>query len=136
MTSVNQNVRIYRGDTHVMHVALTNADGSPYDSSIPGIQMRYRITRAPFDDSKSVVQKSLGDGITIVTGGVDIELEAGDTDQPVGLYYHELKIQDGVDVATVMTGFAIIKRAARMGDEPQVPQGDLTISADAPTRTP
>lgn len=137
MTTQNQNLRLYRGDSHVLHVALTNADGTPYDSTIPGIVMRYRITQNPDDDTLSNVRKSLGDGITVVAGtGVDITLDAADTDLRPGLYYHELKVWDGVDPATVMVGYVVIRPAARMGEEAIPPSADLALSTVAPTHTP
>ena len=34
MTVTNQNFRTYRGDTHTIHVDLTQADGSSYDPTL------------------------------------------------------------------------------------------------------
>lgn len=133
MTIANQNLRLYRGDSHVVHVTVTQADGTPYDTSVPGVTMKYRMTRFPFDDSMSSVQKSLGSGIEEATGGVDITLEPADTDLPLGLYYHELKVWNGDDVATAMTGFVVIRRSAQMGDTVEPAQANLAASADAPT---
>ena len=41
-------------------------------------------------------------------------LASADTDLLAGIYYHELKVLDGVDAATMMAGAIIIKRALKI----------------------
>ncbi len=118
MTDVNQNFKVYRGDTHILHVDLTQADGSPFDATA-GATLKWRLTRNPADEDDAVVRKELGSGIEAVeTGGVDITLSGTDTDLPPGLYYHELKVWDSGDVATAMTGFGVVMISARMVSSP------------------
>jgi hypothetical protein len=135
MTIANQNFQMYRGDSHLLQIELFQADGSPYDPTL-GAKLKWYMTRSPADADDAAVRKSLGSGITGFPGMVEILLDPGDTDQPVGLYYHELKVWDQADVATAMTGFAVIKAGARMGDNITSLKADLVLSRTAPIRTP
>jgi hypothetical protein len=139
MTIRNQTVKVNRGDTVTLFVALTNADGTPFDPSV-SVVMKWRLAKTSHTpEDKALVRKSLGDGLTLVTEspkGVNIALSAGDTDFFPGLYYHELKIWDGNDVTTAMTGTFIIRRVIKMGDIVSPAQQDLSLSATVPTRTP
>lgn len=138
MTKRNQNAKIYRGDSAQIVVAVTQADGTPYDPTI-GALLRYRMAKTSHaTDNESLVRKSsaASDGITSTPlGAVTIVLNPENTDFEPGVYYHELKIWDGVDVATAMTGAFIIRRAIPMGDR-IAPTGNIKLSAVAPTRTP
>jgi hypothetical protein len=119
MTFVNQDFRIYRGDTHKLHVDLTNADGTPYDPTILGISMEWiAAPSAATMDSDALIRKTSADGggITVASDGVDIVLTSADTDLKPGCLSHELRIVDTVsgDVSVVMTGALVVKPAMRM----------------------
>lgn len=141
MTIKNQNVKINQGDTVILFVALTQADGTPFDPSINAV-MKWRLLRNAYDDvSEALVRKDLGAGITVVTApikGVNIVLNVSDTNLPVRYYHHELKIWDSNDVTTAMQGLVIIRRAVQMVKEDIIsPTAKMfTLSGTAPTRTP
>src|SRR5882724_11457611 len=128
MTIRNQTVKVNRGDTALLFVALTQADGTPFDPSINAV-IKWRLARTSHtSENMALVRKSLGSGIATVTSpikGVNITLKAEDTDFFPSLYYHELKVWDGVDVFTAMTGTFIIKRVIGMGDLVSPPSKDL-----------
>lgn len=138
MTIRNQTVKVNRGDTTLLFVALTQADGTPFDPSL-GAVFKWRLARTSHSsEDKSLVRKSVGNGLTVVTSpvkGVNVALAAQDTDFFPGLYYHELKVFDGADVTTAMTGTFIIKRVLLMGDLVTPPQQNLVLSPVAPTKT-
>lgn len=136
MTIRNQNVKVYRSNSALLSVAVTHADGTPYDPSL-GAQFRYRMALTSHaDDSEAYVQKSLGKGIATITGGVNITLNPEDTDFDPGIYYHELQVTDGSDKSTAMVGAFVIKKSVRMGDTIHALQGNLAIDRKLPTRTP
>lgn len=138
MTVANQDFKVYRGNTTILHIGLKNADGTPFDTTIPGLQARFCL--APnwhSEDEDVLVKKQIGHGVVLVSSGVDITMETSDTDFPPGFYYYEVKVWDGVDVATTTTGTAIIKKAIRMGDESvNPPAAQRALSTVAPTRSP
>ncbi len=125
MTISNQNFKLYRGDSHTVFVALTQADGSAFD--INAVTMvRWQMTRDPDDDKEAVVTKeSGGNGITAAEGGIDITLDATDTNQAIGLYYHILRVWDDDDVDTAMDGYVVVKAGAKMGGSTTVLTGGV-----------
>ncbi len=128
MTDTNQNFKVYRGDSHSMRVALTQADGNPYDPA-SGVTVRWRLAKSRYaNDSEALILKEIDNGITGYAGGVEITLTKEDTDLAPGLYYHELKVEDGADVATAMTGNAVIMPAAKMGVV-DLMAADLTVQS-------
>lgn len=137
MTKRNQNIKVCRGDSASVVVDVTQADGTEYDPTI-NAQMRYRVARTSHaTDNEALVRKSLGSGIvSSPTGHVTITLNPEDTDFEPGIYYHELKVHDGVDVATAMQGAFVVRKAAHVGDKVQPGQGNLAIDKKVPTRTP
>ncbi len=141
MTIKNQNVKINQGDTVTLFVALTQADGTPFDPTINAV-MKWRCLRNAYDDvSEALVKKDLGAGITVVTApikGVNIVLNVTDTNLPVRFYHHLLKIWDVGDVTTAMTGLVIIQRAVQMVKEDVISPAAKTfiLSGTAPKRTP
>src|SRR5882757_6841210 len=141
MTIKNQNVKINQGDTVTLFVALTQADGTPFDSTLNAV-MKWRLMRNAYDNVlEALVKKDLESGITVVTTpvkGVNIALNVTDTNLPVRFYYHELKIWDSNDVTTAMTGLVIIKRAVQMVKEDIIsPAAKMfMLSGTAPKRTP
>src|SRR6266566_2875834 len=141
MTISNQNAKIYRGDTVTLFVALTQADGTPYDSSINTV-MKWRMLNNAYDDeSLSVAKKDLGSGIVSVTSpakGVNISLLSSDTNLDPGFYYHQLVIWDGPDQTTAMVGLIILKRAVLMVKAGIIAPASRTImlSGSVPIKTP
>ena len=136
MTVRNQNVKIYRGNTVSLSVAVTQADGSAYDPTL-GAQFRYRVAKTSHaTDDEAMVRKALNDGIASVTGGVTITLGPDDTNFDPGVYYHELRVADGNDVSTAMIGAFVIKPAVQMGDKITPIKFDLKLSGTIPTRAP
>lgn len=137
MTVRNQNVKVFRGNTASLVVPITQADGTEYDPTL-GAQFRYRVALTSHaNDSESLVRKSLGNGITSTPQGtVTILLNAEDTDFDPGIYYHELKVWDGVDVSTAFVGVFVVKKAVGMGDRVIPLQGNVAIDRKVPVRTP
>jgi len=141
MTIRNQNAKINRGDSVTLFVALTQADGTPFDPTLEAV-IKWRLLRNAYDmESSALVRKDLGAGITIVTApikGVNISLSALDTNIFPRYYFHELKVFDGGDVTTAMSGLIILKRAVQMVKELGVEPASRTImlSGQVPTRTP
>jgi len=135
VTITNQDVKIYRGDTATLFVTLTQADGSPFDPTV-SVEIRWRMARNwHTPESEALVRKQLGEGIELTAGGVNIDLEAADTDVFPGIYYHELKVWDVGDVMTAMTGAMVIKPSVQMGEPSAPADAVFTLQADAPTVT-
>ena len=139
MTIRNQNAKINRGDSVTLFVALTQADGTPFDPSLNAV-MKWRLLRNAYDtEPGALVRKDLGSGITVVVApikGINISLSAIDTNLfAPRFYYHELKIWDGVDITTAMTGLIILKRSVQMVKELNVEPASRTIMlmGDVPT---
>lgn len=118
MTITNQNAMIYRGDTALLEVTLTTADGTPYNPGIGG-ELKYRLSRDwHTPEADALVSKSLGSGITVVDNVATISLDEDDTDLDPGIYHHELKIVLAPDVTTAMVGTVVIKKAMNMVTPP------------------
>ena len=139
MTITNQTIKLYRGDSATLFVALTQADGTAFDPTLNAI-IRWRLARTQHSpETAALVRKSLGDGIELATvdgvDGVNVTLSTADTDQVPGLYYHELKIWDDGDIATAMTGTCVVKRAVQMGDLARPVTGNVALTATLPVPT-
>jgi hypothetical protein len=145
MTDTNQNIDVFRGDSKVVVVALTNADdGGPFDPTAPGIDIQWRMARNMYGldhpgvlDPGPLVAKSLGNGITASPGQVQITLTPADTNLEVRQYRHALRVFDHGDVATTMTGWVIVRPVPAMGVLVSgVATRQITLSATVPSRTP
>lgn len=140
MTIRNQDVKVNRGDTALLFVALTNADGTPFDPTANAV-IKWRMVDTSHDlDIDAHIRKDLGSGIMVVTTpvkGVNIELSKEETNLPPGIYYHELKVWDANDVTTTTSGAFIIRKAVVMVKENYAspPAENLHISSDAPVKT-
>ncbi len=138
MTVRNQNAKINRGDSVTLFVALTQSNGTPFDPSLNAM-FKWRLLRNGYDlEPSALVKKDLGAGITIVNTvpkGVNILLSAADTDLFPRFYYHELKVFDGGDTSTAMTGLIILKRTVKMVAGLSVEPASRTIMlfGDVPT---
>ncbi len=93
MSKANQNFSLYRGETRVVFIDLDAASGQPFDAT--GSLMRWCLARTPYaidDGDEILIEKSLGDGLAVTTGGVNITLLSSDTYLDPNLYYHELRV--------------------------------------------
>ena len=132
MTTPNQDLTVYRGDAAWISIDLTGADGSAFVPA-PSLEIRWRMAKTSHaTDAEALIAKDLNNGISVVSGGVEIELSSADTDQPAGTYYHEMKLIDGNDVVTVLTGWLVIKRSSRMGLVAKPAGASATMTSEAP----
>jgi hypothetical protein len=137
MTILNQNIKVNRGDTVTIFVALTHADGTPFDPT-DNVVIKWRMMpnwHTDYDDA--VIRKDLGGGIALVGGstpGINIELHSDDTKYLIpGLFYHELKVWDDDDVATAMTGTFIIRKSVVMNKAIVIAlKGEMVLSPKSP----
>jgi len=131
MTITNQNLDIYRGDEVRFFVQLVDALGAPFDGATAS-SIRWRLATNA-NSLESLINKDLGSGISLAEGGVDIVLNASDTDLQTGIYYHELKIYGSAfgSVSTALTGNVIVRPALSMGE---VVQAQMTLSGQAAFR--
>jgi hypothetical protein len=146
MTQTNQNIDLYRGDSKVVVVALTNADnGLPFDPTTPGIDIQWRMACTMYgldaptaiDPPGPLLAKSLGHGIVGSPGQVEIFLTPTDTDREARQYRHALRVYDHGDVATTLTGTVLIRPVPRMGTLVRdIAAKQIKLSATVPSRVP
>jgi len=146
MTERNQTIDVYRGDSKIVLIDLTNADdGLPYDPTTPGVTIQWRMAQTLYGldgptvlDPGPLLAKSLGSGITASPGQLQILLTSVDTDREAREYMHALRIYDSGDVATTMYGTFLVRPMRRMGVLPGGASGikaaQIVLSATVPTR--
>lgn len=105
MTRTNQDFTMWSGDSKVLEVTVTDADGDAVN--LTGASIDYVMQ----DDAD--ISKSVGDGISITspaTGGLfEITLDPSDTTALAGDYHHECEVTDSSDnVSTVFVGTVTI----------------------------
>jgi|SRR5215831_9193235 len=134
MTDTNQNIDLYRGDTGIIHVDLTNDDGSAFDTSPPTLNITWLMAKTSHAlESDALIAKTLGGGITALAGGgIDIALSAIDTDLKPNLYYHQLRVINGAEVATAMVGVMRIRNTLRKTTLGAVPTAQIMLTASVP----
>jgi hypothetical protein len=90
---------MYIGEDKTVSIALTNEDGTPFDTA--GATMEWWLAKTNHSDK--IVAKTIGSGLALATGGVTVTLASADTyDLKPEIYYHELKVtKAGLSVATV-----------------------------------
>ena len=130
MSNPNQNFSLYRGESKTIFCELNQADGSDFNTA--GSNMEWWLAKTwhslEYDDGV-ILKKSLGGGLTVVTGGVDISLAANETMVDPGLYYHELKLfLPGGGVSSAMLGTAVIHPAFDMRPRPSIETGSASVS--------
>lgn len=140
MTIRNQDVKVNRGDSVVLFIALTQADGTPFDPTINAVFKWRMVDTSHALESEAHIRKDLGAGITVVTSpvkGINVALTKEDTDLPPGIYYHEAKAWDVGDVTTTTSGAFIIRRAIKMVKEDvMVPAArNLNLTPTSPTKS-
>jgi len=114
MTIANQDVDIYRGDSALLEVQLTDANGDPFALTSGGT-IKYRVANTSHaTEDETLIRKELGNGIDLQDGVALIYLMSEDTDMKPQSYYHEVKIYDQGDVATAMVGNVQIRQSLRM----------------------
>lgn len=125
MTITNQDVDVYRGDSALLEVQLTDANGDPFALTAGGT-IKYRVAPTSHaSEEETVIRKELGAGVDLFEGVAEISLLSEDTDLIPQSYYHELKIYDLGDVATAMTGNFQVRQSLRM---PQVRQAQVKMA--------
>lgn len=113
MTITNQDVDIYCGDSALLEVSLTDANGDPFALSAGGT-IKYRVANSAHAEvGEFLIEKELGAGIDLQDGVASITLLTEDTDITPQDYYHEIKVFDQGDVATAMTGNFKIRQSLR-----------------------
>jgi hypothetical protein len=112
VTARNQDFKLYQGDSLTLEVALTNADGTDYNP-LEAQAMTWILTREPSEFASAGIVKTLPDGgISTISGGIAITISASDTQGlALGPWLHQLRASDAADVAVMMEGTAIIRRA-------------------------
>ena len=125
MTIANQDVEIYRGDSALLAINLTDANGQPFSLGVGGT-IKYRMADTSHaNEDTTHIRKELGNGVTLVAGVASVAILPEETDLSPDLYYHELKIYDAGDVSTAMTGNFKIRQALQL---PQVVQVQVKLS--------
>jgi hypothetical protein len=111
MTATAQNVTMYRGDTAILTVTVTDSDNGDAAKNITGATVRYVAVRR----GTAYITKTVGSGIVLTTpasGILTITLDPADTDDLTpGEYEHEVEITDGDgNVSTVTVGTLTIRK--------------------------
>jgi hypothetical protein len=123
MTIANQDVEIHRGDSALLEISLTDANGDPYVPQA-GDSVIYRVAaNSHIRQEDCLIEKDLDNGISVVNGIVAVALSPIDTNIRPRSYYHELKVIDGPDVATAMIGNFEIRHALVSSEISQVGSG-------------
>jgi hypothetical protein len=131
MTITNQNVDVFRGDTALLEISLTDANGDPFALTAGGT-IKYRVANsAHASEDEALIRKELGSGIDLISGVAEVSLLTDDTDLDPQSYYHELKIYDQGDVATAMTGNFQVRQALSM---PQIKQATVKLALTGSTK--
>ncbi len=117
MTITNQNLDIYRGDSAVVFVGLTDEAGNPFDATT-ATAIHYRVAKTTHAaNNEALIFKEMNAGIAAAEGGINITFNSSDTDLLPAVYYHELKVLGSIlgAVSTALTGNVVIRRALAMG---------------------
>jgi hypothetical protein len=124
---VTQNLFLYRGDTKLLTILVKDLAGSIFDFT--DAWAKWWLTRNPDsigDDVLITKSTAVGGGMVILTpatgGLVQVQLDEHDTDLDTGLYYHELKVWKGTDIATSMRGTVYMRATLSM------PAGDPLLT--------
>jgi len=111
MTTENQDFTMWSGDSKVLEVTLTDVDDDAVN--LTGASISYILQKSS-QGGEAIISKSVDDGISITspaTGGLfEITIDATDTDDLAGEYYHECQVTDSSsNVSTVFVGTVTIK---------------------------
>jgi hypothetical protein len=107
----NQDFDMYQGEDKVVFIKLDNADGSPFDPT----DSTFEWWLAKTNHSAKTVSKTIGSGLTVMPGGVNIALASADTyDLKPEIWYHELKVTKGGVLSVTTVGAVHLRPALDM----------------------
>jgi hypothetical protein len=110
-TLINQDDTIRAGNAHILRVTVKDSDDAAVDITGATIKWSLALRRG---SETVLVEKESGDGIEIVDaedGIFEIAIDAADTEDLGGIYYHEAELTDSLDrKQTVMVGFLTIEK--------------------------
>lgn len=115
MTSLNQNITIFAGDTK--NVAVTVEDDADVAIDITGVTIEYVVKKSALDAAIAQISKTVGSGLTLTTplsGIFTINFLPADT-QSLGYqeYYHEAELTDlSGNISTIFTGILTLEPSA------------------------
>lgn len=119
MTEIAQALEIWNGDSKIIEVPITDAEtGSAF--SLTNAIVRWQVAKSASSRAEVFIRKSTESddgGISIVAGGVEIQIDRQDTEAtvlPPGVYYQELKVYVDNDVSTAMVGWLTVHPALDM----------------------
>ena len=98
---------MFSGDTKVLRVTATEADGSPLN--LIGIDITWVLAKKV--TAPAILTKTIGAGITVTdapNGIFEVNLTPADTADLKGSYYFEAQIDDNGAISTILTGTATI----------------------------
>lgn len=85
------DVTLVAGESKILSYHVVDEDGDAV--TVTGATIKWELSR--YRGSEAILTKSTTDGnITIATSTVEVEIDAADTADLEGLYYHELTIAD------------------------------------------
>jgi hypothetical protein len=116
ITGQDRRVDLFQGNSAQISVTVTNADGTAFDLT-DAVAQWWVTWSALAQDSETQLRKDTSAGISIAdptTGKLVIDITAHDSSQLIGPYYHEMKVTQGADVVTTMTGLFLVKRNLAM----------------------
>ena len=133
MSKRNQDFDLYAGESKVIFIKLDNADGTPFDPA--GSMMEWRLAKTSHSDA--TLQKTLGSGLILSTGGVNVVLDSADTyDLRPEIWYHELKVMTGDKVAVTTVGHVHLRPALDMRGSVSAIAKPATVSPVATVTQP
>lgn len=108
-TCKNMNLCMVRGDTLAFSFEVEGIDS---------LDTAYFSCKANVDDDEYVFQKSLSDGISVVTTGkYRVRIAPDDTAfVEVGSYYYDLEIGANSDIYTILKGVLKIEQDVTRGE--------------------
>lgn len=106
MTILNQDFKMYAGDSKLVTVTVTDENDTSLD--ITGVNIEWVVKRNVRSTIKNVYKSSQAGGITITNpliGEFQIKLDPADTVALSGIFYHEAELTDVQgSVSTLFTG--------------------------------
>jgi len=102
----DQNFSMKAGNSKTLSVPITNDAGSSIDVS-GAASIVWTLAESRY--SEPLLEKTLADGVSVVTSTVSVDLAPEDTAGLDGLFYHQLQITDGSGgESTVLVGVVSI----------------------------
>jgi hypothetical protein len=106
MASVAQDFTMHSGDTKDITVAVVDGDGN--DVALAGCSITWSMARK-LGEAAAVTKTTAAGDIAIAGNDFSFTLDAADTADLSGTYYHEAQVTDaGGDIATVTVGTIVI----------------------------